>query len=155
MSEKVLASSALSVNTGVAPLSTGSEENGLPRVVWVSGDVMNLTNWSAASLFLVSLKIDMLMPAMKLAIFWPPDGAGKGTTPYSSLFIPLDWIELSALFWLRIIATFFVAKSLTALVPLSYCALEVLTTLSFCIRSRYRSTPWTLASLVNVGLPAL
>src|SRR6478609_6981674 len=134
MSAKVLASSGLSVNTGVSPLSTGSEENGLPRVFWVSGDVMNLTNWSAASLFLVFLKIDMLMPAMKVAIFWPPVGAGKGTTPYSSLFIPLDWIELSALFWLRIIATFFVAKSFTALVPLS---------------------SWALASLVNVGLPAL
>ena len=97
---------------------------------------MNLTNCSAASLFLVFLKIDMLMPAMKVAIFWPPVGAGKGTTPYSSLFMPLDWMELSALFWLSIIATFFVAKSLTDLVPLSYCALEALTTLSFCIRSR-------------------
>src|SRR3954464_12174089 len=136
MFANVLASSALSVNTGVASLRTGSEENGLPRVFWVSGDVMNLTNWRAASLFLVFLKIDMLMPAMKEAIFWPPVGAGNGTTPYSSLFMPLATIELSALFWLRIIATFFVAKSLTALVPLSYWALEVLTTLSFCIRSR-------------------
>src|SRR3979490_1245503 len=123
MSWKVAASVALSGKTGLAPFSTGRAENGLPSVVWGLTSVMYLTNFSAASLFLVFLKIDRLMPATWLATALPPAGAGKAVTPYSLLFMPLATMEESALFWFSTIATFFVAKSLTALVPLSYCAL--------------------------------
>ena len=97
---------------------------------------MNFTNLSAASLFFVFLKMDRLMPATWLATGFPPSGDGNGTTPYWSDFMPLATMDESALFWLRIIATFPVAKSLTAWTPLSYWALEVLTTLSVCMRSR-------------------
>ena len=44
--------------------------------------VMYLTNLRAASLFLVFLMIDRLMPATWLATCLPPVGAGNGTTPY-------------------------------------------------------------------------
>src|SRR5689334_20200338 len=155
MSWNVAASVASEVNTGLASLSTGSDENGLPSVVCVVASVMYLTNFSAASLCLVFLNTDRLIPATWLATCSPPDGAGNGTTPYSPAFMPLATIEESALFWLMTIATFLVAKSLTDLVPLSYCAFDGFATLSFCIRSRYRRTPCTLPSPVKVGLPSL
>src|ERR671917_44253 len=106
MSWNVAASVASVVKTGLASFSTGSEANGLPSVFWVSGSVMYLTNFSAASLFLVFLKIDRLIPATWLATGSAASfGAGNGTTPYSPVFMPLATIEEAALFWLITIAT--------------------------------------------------
>src|SRR5665647_1789879 len=134
MSMNVLASAALVVNVGVAPTSTGSDANGLPSSDWTAELVMYLTNASAWVLFLVLAKIERLMPATWLATWVTAlAGAGKATTPYASFFIPLDAIVAPALFWLRIIAALPLVKSGTALVPLSYCALDGLTTLSVCM----------------------
>src|SRR6185312_13309722 len=122
MSEKVLASSALSVKLGVTPASTGRAAKGLSRVAWVASLVMNFTNSSAASLFFVFLKMDMLMPATMVAMSLPLAGAGKATTPKASSAMPCEAMELLALFWLKTMAALPLAKSLMALVALSYWA---------------------------------
>lgn len=124
-----------SVTESAAAASTGSAAYGLSSVVCVSGLVMYLTNFSAPSLFFVFLKIERLMPAGKLAICSPPLGAGSGTTPNSSDFMPSDSIVVFALFWLRIIAAFLFAKSATDWFALSYCAFDGFAALVSCIRS--------------------
>ena len=63
-------------------------------------------------------------------------GAGKGIAANCSGSMPLSSIVALALFWLMIIAASPFAKAVTDLVPLSNCALEGLTTLCSCMRSR-------------------
>ncbi len=85
---------------------------------------MNLTNCSAAALFFEFWKIEMLMPATKLAMSLPPAGSGLGagiaTTPYWLDFMPSACSVLSALFWLMSIAALPAAKSPGASGPFLY-----------------------------------
>src|SRR5699024_9460912 len=81
-------------------------------------------------------------------------GAGKGIALNSSGSMPWDSMVALALFWLMIIAAFLSAKAVTDLVPSSNWALEGLTTLCSCMRSRYRRMPSTTPSSVKVGFPS-
>src|ERR1700710_1757854 len=120
MSENVFASAALVVKLGVTPFKTGSAEYGLSRMPCSAALVMNFTNSSAPVLFFVFLNTERLIPAMKLATFLPPAGAGNGTTPYWSAVMPAAVMLLSALFWLTSMAALPLAKSLVDWVALSY-----------------------------------
>ena len=86
---------------------------------------MNFTNFSAADMFLVSLKTAMLMPATMLVTCLPPagngDGSGTGATPMSAAFMPSLAREPAAACQITI-DVLPLAKSVRASVPLEYWA---------------------------------
>src|SRR5450759_4576591 len=117
---------------------------------------MNFTNWIAASLFLVFLKIPRLMPATMLVTGFPPAGScagsGTGATPMSSGFMPNSFSEACAACQ-KTIEVVPVAKSFSASVPFEYWASLGFTILSVCMKSMYCLIAATFCGVLNVALP--
>src|SRR5450759_4757956 len=117
---------------------------------------MNFTNWIAASLFLVFLKIPRLMPATMLVTGFPLAGSfagtGTGATPMSSGFMPSCLSEACAACQ-KTMEVVPVAKSFSASVPFEYCASLGFTILSVCMKSMYCLIAATFCGVLNVALP--
>ena len=107
MSAKVFASAALAVNTGVGALDHGQRGERLAQRRLLVGAGHELDELERGVLVLGVLEdrhVDAGDEAGDLLAAGGRLGAGNGTTPYSPVFMPLALIELSALFWLIIIA---------------------------------------------------
>ena len=98
----------------------------------------------------------MLMPATMLVIFFPPGGTGAGSgtgaTPISDAFMPSLASDPAAACQMTM-AVLPVAKSVSASVPLEYCASLGLVILSACTKSIICFTAATFCGVSNVGLP--